>query len=103
MIDAYWPKRRPPNHALVNDEADGALTDAVVKVVLIRGLEYGDRPAELHALASLRLQLELRLPDAIAEAHDQGHSWTDIANQLGVTRAAARRRYASNVRVPLAD
>lgn len=102
MSDYMW-NRRPPLHAVVNDETEAVAEQAVVSLVQLRRLEWGDRLAELHALASLRLELDLRLPDAVVDAADQGHSWSAIAHQLGVTATAVRARYADLVRVPLVD
>lgn len=100
--DRVWP-RRPPNHALVDDLTDAVLTDAVVSLVQLRGLEWRDGLAELHALASLAIELRLQIPDAVWRAVDQDYSWSDVADQLGVTPTTVRRRYANSVRVPMAD
>jgi hypothetical protein len=100
--DPLVPKR-PPAHPLVNDETDDVLSDAVVGLLNLRGLEWGDTLAELHALTSLAIQLRLRLPDAIVETIDQGYTWSDVAEQLDVTPASARRRHGHYLRVPMAD
>ena len=101
-LDPMAPKR-PPSHALVGDDTSDVIDDAVARLLMLRHLEWGDTLAELHALTSLTLQLQLRLPDAVADAIDQGHSWPDVAGQLGVTPGAARRRYGHNLRAALAD
>ena len=53
--------------------------------------------AGLRAVASLRLladALELRQVEAALRA---GHSWTQIADALGVTRQAVHKKYAKRV------
>lgn len=102
FVDPLAPKR-PPAHPLVNHETAEILDDAVVRLITLRDLEWGDCLAELHALTSLAIQLQLRLPDAVADAIDQGYSWPEVAEQLDVTPATARRRHGHNLRVPLAD
>jgi len=101
-VDPLVPKR-PPSHALVGDDTSDVLDDAVARLLMLRHLEWGDMVAELHALTSLAIQLQLRLPDTVADAIEQGHSWPDVAGQLGVTPGAARRRYGHNLRAALAD
>jgi hypothetical protein len=100
--DPLVPKRAPA-HPVVNDETDDVVNDAVIQLLRERGLEWGDTLAELHALTSLAIQLRLRLPDAIVEAIDQGYTWSDVAEQLDVTPASARRRHGHYLRVPMAD
>ena len=42
---------------------------------------------------SLLAQIHAWLPVAIASARNQRHTWTEIAEQLQITPAAARRRH----------
>ena len=44
-------------------------------------------------LVSLHLEITARLPDAVADARDSYHSWAEIADLLGTTRAAAWNHY----------
>jgi len=55
----------------------------------------GDAGVELHLLASLIAETEHRLPEVVAGARDQGLSWAEIGDLLGVTRAAAWQRFAT--------
>ena len=83
-----------PRHAVIDDHSAAVLEDAAVELTLLRSpMRLGDRLAELHAVSSLRGQIHAWLPIVVAGARDQGHTWDDIAAQLGVTPAAARRRY----------
>jgi len=47
----------------------------------------------LHALASLLKQGQALLPGAVAQARDQGLTWDQIGQLLGLTGPAAARRY----------
>jgi hypothetical protein len=47
----------------------------------------------LHMLVSLQHEIAARLPDAVADARDSDHSWAEIGDLLGTTRAAAWNRY----------
>ena len=57
-----------------------------------------DRPADadmrLQQLAVARTGTEAAVRAAIQEYRAAGASWTDVAASLGVTRQAARQRYA---------
>lgn len=85
-----------PGRAVIDDDTAALLDEAVVELTLLRSpMRIGDCLADLHALASLRAQIHAWLPVAVAGARDQGHRWADIAGQLGVTPATARRRHAA--------
>ena len=87
-----------PDHALVDDYSAAVLDEATVELTVLRcPMQLGDCLADLHALASLLAQIHAWLPVVIAGARDQGHSWGDIAGQLGVTPATARRRYGADI------
>lgn len=88
------PRRSHPSRAVVDDHSAAVLDEATVTLTLLRSpMRLGDHLADLHATVSLLAQIHARLPAVVAAARDEGHSWTDIAAQLGVTPAAARRRY----------
>jgi hypothetical protein len=55
---------------------------------------HDDALAELHALASLTLEANRRLPQVVTDARDQQHSWSEIAGQLGQRRLAVMARHA---------
>lgn len=59
-----------------------------------------DDVSELRAIAesSERVRAdEARLTEAVAVARAHGHSWNHIATALGVSRQAARQKYADKV------
>lgn len=58
----------------------------------------GDGGAEVHLLASLLAEADRQLPQSVALARDQGYSWAEIGDLLGVTRAAAWQRYCEQAR-----
>ena len=72
-----------------------ALIDqAVETLVLLRSpMQLGDAAATISALVSLAAEIDSRLPDAVADARDQDHSWDDIASRLATTTATAQRPY----------
>lgn len=58
-----------------------------------------DDPAEaLAAVVALRRLAEQLERTAVARAIEQGWTWADIADSLGVTRQAAHKRHAHTVR-----
>jgi hypothetical protein len=84
-----------PRHAVADDTSAAVLDEAAVELTLLRSpMQLGDCLADLHAMVSLLAQIHAWLPVVVAGARDQGHSWSDIAEQLGVTPASARRRYS---------
>lgn len=50
----------------------------------------------LHALTSLHAHAERLLLDAVAQARDQGLTWHEIGQLLGVSATAAARRYPND-------
>jgi hypothetical protein len=104
-----WNFRDPsttthPDHPMMDDVSAVILDDAVVRLTLLRSpLSLGDALAELHAMVSLLAQLHASLPATIAAAHDQDHTWQDIARQLQIAPATARRRYRESRTSETAD
>lgn len=83
----------PPS---VGDDSERAVDAAVVALGELRGLGLpGDAAAALHLLASIVAEAGRHLPAAVTDARDQGCSWAQIADLLGVTRASAWQRYAT--------
>jgi hypothetical protein len=83
----------------MDDLSAAVLDDAVVRLTLLRSpLSLGDSLAELHAMVSLLAQLHASLLVTIAAARDQDHTWQDIARQLQMAPATARRRYRDSQR-----
>ena len=54
---------------------------------------HGNSGVHLHALASLLAQAYALLPKAVADARDQGLTWTEIGQLLGLSADTTARRY----------
>lgn len=94
-----WTKTHP-GHAVIGDDSGAVLEQALAELTLLRSpLRLGDGLAELHAMVSLLAQIHARLPVVVARARDQEHTWADIAEQLGVGPATARRRYRRQIAI----
>lgn len=88
------PRRSHPDHILVDDDASQIIEDTIYQLSIYRSpMALGDGVLRVHALATLIAGAAALLPGAVADARDEGHTWTDIAHQLGVTADTARRRY----------
>jgi hypothetical protein len=78
----------------VDSDSALVLTDALDALARLRTPYWlGNSAVNLHVLASLIAQAQSMLPEAVASARDQGHSWADIGQLLGLSQAAASRRY----------
>ena len=90
------PWRAHPDRPVIDDDSAAALEDAIDQLSANRSpLGQGHAGLRLHALASLIAQAQALLPDAIADARARDFYWTEIADDLGITARAARRRYAT--------
>lgn len=93
------PRRSHPDHVVLDDDSAHVLEDAVYYLSVYRmPMGYGDGLLRVHALASLIAQADALIADAVADARDQDHPWSDIAAQLAVTAETARRRYSRHHR-----
>jgi uncharacterized NAD(P)/FAD-binding protein YdhS len=72
-----------------------AALDAVIdQLAVARNLDPTDAATALHILASLAAETEARFPQLVAAARDDGCSWAEIADLLGVTRASAWQKWS---------
>jgi hypothetical protein len=70
------------------------VTDAVETLARLRTPYWlGDTCVHLHALTSILAQANAMLPAAVADARDQGLTWTEIGQLLDLTADIAARRY----------
>jgi len=93
------PRRCFPSHPLVDHDSEAVVALAVHDLMLFRSPMWsGDAGALLHALASLRAEIDAWLPDAVADALSRGYSWSEIAGLIGVAPTTARRRFGDHVR-----
>ncbi len=70
-----------------------ALDTAIDEVARARDLDTSDPTSALHLLASLAAEAQARLGESVAATRAYGCSWAEIADLLGVTRAAAWQRW----------
>lgn len=62
---------------------------------MVRRAAEGDLEA-LSALVEIRRATDAAINDAARALHAEGHSWTDIARELGTTRQNARQRFSND-------
>lgn len=103
MAAEHWQASDPwsecPRHAVIDDDSARVIDQAVEHLSLCRSpLNRGDGALGLHVLVSLINQAQALVPDAVADAVDQGHTWDEVAAQLGTTPGVARRRYGRHYR-----
>lgn len=67
--------------------------DATALLACLRGGKPRDAGAWLSCLASLIAECRARLPDAVADAREQGFTWAEVASRLAGTAPTLRRRY----------
>jgi hypothetical protein len=78
----------------IDHDSAAVLTEAIDALAAIRTPYWlGDSGVHLHALTSLQAHAQPLLPDAVARARDQGLTWQEIGQLLGITAATAARRY----------
>jgi hypothetical protein len=78
----------------VDHDSAHVITEAVDALAKLRTPYWlGDAAVTLHALVSLIHQAEQLLPQAVADARDQGLTWKQIGQLLNTSPAAAARRY----------
>ncbi len=97
----YFIDPRSSRTAIAYTDAESAAVadEAVRSLLTLRGpMEMGDAAAELSVLVSLAAEVDGRLPDAVADARDQGCTWDQIALAMASTVPAVRHRYAGHVR-----
>jgi hypothetical protein len=104
-MKALDPRRSCPATATIDECSASVFDEAVEKLTVLRApMHQGDAVTQLHAMMSLVAEAKARLPRVVADARDQEHTWTAIAQQLGVARMSAMLRYvrgARNRRSPL--
>ena len=80
----------------VDDDSFEVLNHAIETLARWRTPYWlGDSSVRLHALASLIAQAQQMIPEAVARARDQSHTWAEIGQLLNLSPQAAARRYRS--------
>ena len=81
----------------VDHDSALVITEAVDALAKLRTPYWlGDAAITLHTLVSLIRQAEQLLPQAVADARDQGLTWKQIGQLLNTSPEAAARRYRPN-------
>jgi hypothetical protein len=98
-LPANVPLRLPPGQQVSRHEArDVAQAARRMIRALVRRAGAGDTEA-LRELVETQRMIGEAIVDAGAAAYATGHySYTDLAQELGITRQAARQRFASITR-----
>jgi hypothetical protein len=65
-----------------------------------RAIAAADPRERLRAVAALRTELDELEADAVRAAIDDGSSWTQVAQALGITKQSAHRRHSKRVAEP---
>lgn len=82
---------------VVAHQAIAALTRSDRQVyALAEGLAFKADPdvrATLAALATVREVADLHLAFVVARAREEGLSWAEVGDELGISRQAAQQRY----------
>jgi hypothetical protein len=90
-----------PDHTVIPscDATSRAILDrALTCLILARGGTPREPGATISTLASLLVEADARLYDAVADARSRGYTWNRIAERLGGTIPAARHRFAGYAR-----
>jgi len=81
------------------DETGFVVDDVLSVIVLVQRLPSGGIAArELQAAVTLKREARSRLVRLVADARDEGTSWTEIGHILGTGRLFAACRYGPFVR-----
>ncbi|HZT66871.1 MAG TPA: hypothetical protein VFA11_13870 [Acidimicrobiales bacterium] len=90
------PRRLYPTRPVLDDDSARVLEEALNTLTVLRSPMFvGDACAELHAMVSLRAQIDAWIDDTVAAARDQGTTWTVIGRQLGLPASEVRSLYRS--------
>jgi hypothetical protein len=78
----------------IDADSSAVLAEAIDALAALRTPYWlGDSGVHLHALTSLHAHAQQLLPDAVTQAREQGLTWHEIGQLLGVSAATAARRY----------
>ena len=90
------PRRNETAIPYTNNDTATLIHQAVVTLTIYRApLGLGDAGATISVLVSLAAEADGQLWDAVADAHDQGYTWDQIADRIATSDTTARRRFAA--------
>src|ERR1700737_1496274 len=80
-----------------DDDTIPLVDEVIDSLIIMRSGSTGDGGAQLSVIASLRAELDSRIPEAIFEARNQDYTWRHIASRLAMIESTIRRHYADYV------
>jgi hypothetical protein len=90
------PRRNQTAIAYTDNDTETLIREAVETLTIYRApMGLGDAGATVSVLVSLAAEADTQLWEAVADAHDQGYTWGEIADRLATSVTTARRRYAA--------
>ena len=91
-LSDYFNELGPPYpEPTVGDDTTLAVDEAIELLAAQRRLAWlGDGAVQVHLIACLTAELRVRLGHAIALAHDQETTWSDIAQLAGLSIATTK-------------
>ncbi len=67
--------------------------EATIEQLAHEAVQITDPDTALRALTALRQELDATEPELVLRALQEGHSWSQVARALGITKQAAHRKY----------
>jgi hypothetical protein len=89
------PLRNLTAVAYTDNDTAALIRETAQTLTIYREGQLGDAGATVSVLVSLAAEADTQLWEAVADAHDQGYTWADIADRLATSVTTARRRYAA--------
>ena len=90
------PRRNLTAVAYTDNDTATLIREAVQTLTIYRApMGLGDAGATVSVLVSLAAEADTQLWEAVADAHDQGYTWAEIADRLATSVSSARRRYTA--------
>lgn len=90
------PHRNETAIPYTNNDTATLIREAVVTLTIFRApMGLGDAGATISVLVSLAAEADSQLWNAVADAHDQGYTWDQIADRIATSVTTARRRFAT--------
>ena len=90
------PRRTETAIPYTDHDTATLIREAAVTLTIFRApMGLGDAGATVSVLVSLAAEADGQLWEAVADAHDQGYTWDQIADRLATSVTTARRRFAA--------
>lgn len=86
-----------PDLSKVHDLVEGSKNEFSITIKLNRQAIERDPLDIIRFITRVPKDLEIALRHAVKVARDQGHTWQEIGDAIGLTRQAAWERYATDI------